>query len=113
MVAYLRRALALNTAIGMLFAIGWFVLLPSPPVDADAVWKKHYTSKVLYDYRDVCWQGPAPQDAPSVPGHVILRVEGSPTHEGWFYGGKDYVRIALADVFTKDNPKVKVGAFCY
>jgi hypothetical protein len=65
---------------------------------------------VLYDHRHECWSGTAPALA-EVPTHVIMRVEGGIEHS-WFYGGPHWVDIALNDVFTKDNPRVFVVAFC-
>jgi hypothetical protein len=47
-----------------------------------------------------------------MPTHVIMRVEGGTRGGDWFYGGPNYVRIALQDVFGKDNPRVYVVAFC-
>lgn len=67
---------------------------------------------VLFDHSSECWVGNAPAWAPEVPGHVIMRVEGGTREGHWFYGGSNYVGIALNDIFTHDNPRVFVVAFC-
>lgn len=75
---------------------------PLGPVDhAAELFLKHH-----------CWQGNAPRDIQDkVPGHVIVILyrEGKPYRS--VYDTK-HVNAALKDVFTKDNPHLKVYAFC-
>lgn len=86
-------------------------LVPSRGTDPAAV-RMQSGNTVLFDHRDTCWVGDRPSWAPEYPGHVVMRVEDGVSGGGWFYGGPRYVDIALNDVFTKDNPRVFVKAFC-
>lgn len=85
-------------------------LVPARGPAADAV-RQQSGNTVLYDHRSGCWEGAEPAHV-DVPGHVILRIEGGTRGGHWFYGGPDYVHIALIDIFEKDNPRVYVRAFC-
>jgi hypothetical protein len=84
---------------------------PSRPTDPEAL-RQQSGNTVLFDHRDTCWTGIAPDWAPAVPGHVIMRVEGGIPDSDWHYRGPAWVRIALDDTFVKDNPRVYVVAFC-
>lgn len=105
----LVRTLTRNLfAVALVCLAVW--LIPSTPHDPEAQ-RLQSGNVVLYDHRDECWTGVEPAKV-KVPGHVIMRVEGGVGGSGWFYGGKHWVDIALNDVFTKDNPRVHVVAFC-
>lgn len=57
-----------------------------------------------------CWTGEAPADmVGKVPGHVVIRFEGSDAK----LGGGRAVDIALAHIFNEPNPRVaEVYGFC-
>ena len=107
----LSKALTNALAIWVLVVCAYISISPMMDRDTDpeAV-RMQSGNTVLYDHRDTCWTtGPAKAD---IPTHVIMRIEDG-AHKGkWFYGGSDYVDIALIDVFEKDNPRVFVKAFC-
>ncbi len=96
----------LVTAFLALLTWNW----PHRDIDPDAV-RQQSGNTVLFDHRDECWTFKQPEDV-DVPTHVIMRVEGGVSGSDWFYGGSKWVDIALADVFTHDNPRVYVVAFC-
>ena len=102
-----RNAFIAFALIVSLFILGedWM----SRDTDPDAV-RLQSGNTVLFDHRHECWtSGPAMVE---VPTHVIMRIEDGIGDGQWRYLGKRYVDIALADTFTKDNPRVYVVAFC-
>ena len=72
---------------------------PAPPIDRGTV------AEQLADAHG-CWTGEAPaRYAGKVPGHAIV------TRDGLTVRTTD-VGAALDDVFTADNPRLTVHAFC-